>query len=41
MREELRIQFEANTSYEELRNQLEEWEEDKKWKEKKVIDGRI
>ena len=43
MREELRIQFELNTSYEELGNQLGEWEEDKQWKErkKKVIDERI
>ena len=32
MRENLRVQFELRNSYEELRNQLEEWEEDKKWK---------
>ena len=32
MREELRVQFELRNSYGELRNQLEEWEEDKQWK---------
>ena len=32
MREELSVQFELRNSYEELRNQLEEWEEDKQWK---------
>ena len=40
MREELRIQFELNTSYEELRNQLEEWEGDKKWKAKEESNWR-
>ena len=32
MSEELRVQFELKNSYGELRNQLEEWEEDKQWK---------
>ena len=32
MREDLRVQFELKNSYEELRNQLEKWEEDKQWK---------
>ena len=32
MREDLRVQFELKNSYGELRNQLEEWEEDKQWK---------
>ena len=31
MSEELRVQFEMKNSYGELRNQLEEWEEDKQW----------
>ena len=31
MRGELRVQFELRNSYEALRNQLEEWEEDKQW----------
>ena len=32
MREDLRVQFELKNSYGGLRNQLEEWEEDKQWK---------
>ena len=32
MREELKMQFELGNSYGELRNQLEEWKEDKQWK---------
>ena len=32
LRENLRVQFELKNSYEELRTQLEEWEEDKQWK---------
>ena len=32
IREELRVQFELRNSYEELRNRLENWEEDKQWK---------
>ena len=40
MREELRTQFELKTSYGELRNQLEEWEEDKKWKEREESNRR-
>ena len=32
MRESLRAQFELKNSSEELRTQLEEWEEDKQWK---------
>ena len=32
LRENLRVQFELKNSYEELRNQPEEWEEDKQWK---------
>ena len=40
MREELRVQFELRNSYEELRNQLEEWEEDKQWKAREEINRR-
>ena len=40
MREELRIQFELNNSYGELRNQLEEWEEDKKLEEREESNRR-
>ena len=40
MREELRAQFELRNSYEELRNQVEEWEEDKKWKAREEMNRR-
>ena len=40
MREELRVQFELRNSYGELRNQLEEWEEDKQWKAKEEMNRR-
>ena len=40
MREELRVQFELGNSYEELRNQLEDWGEDKQWKAKEEMNRR-
>ena len=40
MREDLMVQFELKNSYEELRNQLGEWEEDKQWKAREEINRR-
>ena len=40
MREDLRVQFELKNSYGELRNQLEEWEEDRQWKAKEESNRR-
>ena len=41
MREELRVQFELGNSYGELRNQLEEWEEDRQWKAREGSNRRM